>query len=195
MLWYVRFYNYTRIKCKLTQPITTPHFVRGDKVSVVTTNLFLRGQSNMQLKDRQLGPFIVEEQIGKHSYILKLPTTIRLHPVFHVNNLRPSSAAPLRRVVPVIVPKGDDDEFDVSHISDVCIKSLPRRRGKYLLFMTHFSDDDIPHVWHRLNEVHRTTLQGFLETPQWHKFAKTQAYIDFMHAYLARILESQYLLR
>jgi hypothetical protein len=65
------------------------------------------------------------------------------------------------------VPEGDDEEFDVSDISDVCIKSPPGRRGKYLLFMTHFSDDDIPAVWHRLNEVHRTTeLQDFLETPQ-----------------------------
>jgi hypothetical protein len=43
-----------------------------------------------------------------------------------------------------------------------------------------------------LNEVHRTTaLQAFLETPQWLKFAKTQAYIDFMHAHPARIPESQ----
>jgi hypothetical protein len=91
----------------------------------------------------------------------------------------------------VIVHEGDDEEFDVSHIFAVCIKSLPGRRGKYLLFMTHFRDDDIPHVWHRLNEVHRTTtLQDFLETPQWHKFAKTHAYIDFMHAHPARIPES-----
>jgi hypothetical protein len=58
--------------------------------------------------------------------------------------------------------------------------------------MTHFRDDDIPPIWHRLNEVHRTTaLQDFLETPQWHKFAKTQACIDFMHAHPARIPESQ----
>jgi hypothetical protein len=48
--------------------------------------------------------------------------------------------------VPVTALEGDDEEFDVSHISAVCIKSLPRRRDKYLLFMTHFSDDDIPHV-------------------------------------------------
>jgi hypothetical protein len=161
-------------------------------VSVVTANFFLRGQPNRKLRDRQLGPFPVEEQIGKHIYRLKLPTTIRLHLVFHVNNLRPCSTAPLRLVVPVIVHGGDDEEFDVSHISVVCIKSPPGRRGKYVLFMTHFSDNDIPPVWHRLNEVHRTTaLQDFLETPQWHKFAKTQAYIDFMHAYPARIPESQ----
>jgi hypothetical protein len=175
-----------------TQPSTSPHFAKGDKVSVVTANLFLRGQPNRKLRDKQLGPFSVEDQIGKHSYRLKLPATVRLHPVFHVNNLRPCSTAPLRLAVPVTVLEGDDEEFDVSHISAVCIKSLHGRRGKYLLFMTHFNDDDIPPVWHRLNEVHRTTaLQEFLETPQWHNVAKTQAYIDFMHAYPARIPESQ----
>jgi hypothetical protein len=173
-------------------PSTTPHFARGDKVSVVTTNLFLRGQPNRKLRDRQLGPFSVEEQIGKHGFRLKLPATVRLHHVFHVNNLRPCSTAPLRPAVPVTLHEGDDEELDVSHISVVCIKSLRGRRGKCLLFMTHFTDDDILHVWHRSNEVHRTTaLQEFLETPQWHKFAKTQAYIDFMHAHPARIHESQ----
>jgi hypothetical protein len=174
------------------EPSTTPHFAKGDKVSVVTANLFLRGQLNRKLRDRLLGPFSVEEQIGKHIYRLKLPATVRLHHVFHVNNLRPCSTAPLRPAIPVTVPEGADEDFDVSHISDVCIKSLLGRRGKYLLFMTHFSDDDIPRVLHRLNEVHRTTaLQNFLETPQWHKFAKTKTYIDFMHAYPARIPQSQ----
>jgi hypothetical protein len=174
-----------------TEPSTAPHFARGDKVLVVTTNLFLRGQPNRKVGDKQLGPFTVEEQIGKHIYRLKLPTKVRLHNVFHVNNLRPCSTSPLRPAVPVIVLEGDDEEFDVSHISVVCIKSLHGRRSKYLLFMTHFTDDEIPQVCHRLNEVHRTTtLHDFLETPQWHKFAKTHVYIDFMHAYLARIPES-----
>jgi hypothetical protein len=88
--------------------------------------------------------------------------------------------------------EGDDEEFDVSHISIVFFKTLPGRRGKYLLFMPHFRDDDIPHVWRRLNEVHQAmALQYFLETSLWHKFAKTRAYIDFMHAHPARIPESQ----
>jgi hypothetical protein len=173
------------------EPSTTPHFARGDKVSVVTANRFLRGKPNRKLRDKQLGRFTIEEQIGKQSYRLKLPAIVRLHSVFHVNNLQPCSIAPLRPVVPVTFPEGDDEEFDVSHIFVVCIKSLPGRRGRYLLFMTQFNDDDIPHVWHRLNEVHRTTtLRAFLETPQWHNFAMTQAYIDFMHAHPARIPES-----
>jgi hypothetical protein len=170
----------------------TPYFAKGDKVSFVTTNLFLRGQPNRKLRDRQLGPFTMELRIGKHSYKLKLPTLVRLHHVFHMNNLRPCSTAPLRPTVPVTVREGDDEEFNVSHIFVVCVKSLPGRRGKYLLFMTHFRDDDISCVWHRLNEAHRTTpLQDFLETPQWQKLAKTQAYLDFMHAHRARIPESQ----
>jgi hypothetical protein len=50
-----------------TKPSTAPHFAKGDKVSVVTTNRFLRGQPKRKLRDRQLGPFPVEEQIGKYS--------------------------------------------------------------------------------------------------------------------------------
>jgi hypothetical protein len=51
----------------------------------------------------------------------------------------------------------DDEEFGVPNISVACIKSLHGRRGKYLVFMTHFSDGDISPIWHRqLNEVHLT---------------------------------------
>jgi hypothetical protein len=96
-----------------TKPSTTPYVVTRDKVSIVTSSLFLREQPNMKLKDIELGPFTMEEQIGKHYYRLKLPATVRLHHVFHVNNLRPYYTAPLRPVVPVTVPEGDDEEFDV----------------------------------------------------------------------------------
>jgi hypothetical protein len=133
----------------------------------------------------------MDEHIGKHSYILKIQATKYLHHVFHVNNLRPCSTASLRPNVPVTILKGNDEEFSVSRI-----KSLLGRRGKYLLVMTHFSDADIPRVCHRLNDVHRTAaLQEFLKTPQWHKFAKTHAYIDFMHAHPAHIPESQLVLQ
>jgi hypothetical protein len=53
-----------------SEPSIAPHFVRGDKVIVVTEHVFLRGQPNRKLRDRQQGPFLVEEQIGKHGYIL-----------------------------------------------------------------------------------------------------------------------------
>jgi hypothetical protein len=110
-----------------SEPSTAPHFVREDKVIVVTKTLFLRGQLNRKLRDRQMGPFIFEEQIGKHSYEMKLRARVRLHPVFHVNSPRPCSTASLRLAVPVTTPKGNDDEFEVSHTSAMCIKSLHGR--------------------------------------------------------------------
>jgi hypothetical protein len=113
-----------------SEPSTAPHFVIGDNVNIVTNHLFLRGQANINLRDRQLGPFSEEERIGKLSYILKLLATVRLQPLLHVNNLRPCSMTSLLLVVPITVREGDDEEFDVSHISVVCINSLPGRRGK-----------------------------------------------------------------
>jgi hypothetical protein len=37
-----------------TLPPSAPHFVRGDKVTIVTKNLFLRGQPNRKLRDGHL---------------------------------------------------------------------------------------------------------------------------------------------
>jgi hypothetical protein len=88
---------------------TTPHFGKGDKVSLVTTNIFLRGHTNWKLKDTQLGTLSLEEQTGKHIYIMKFLARVRVHNVFHVNNLRPCSTAPLRPMVVVVVPEGDDE--------------------------------------------------------------------------------------
>jgi hypothetical protein len=165
-------------------------------VIVVTENFFMRGQPNRKLRDRQLGPFTCEEHIGKHIYSLKLLATHCLHQVFHVNNMGPCSTTCLRLVVPMATPQSDDDEFKVSHIFVVCIKSLHGRRGGDLLFITHFSDDDVSHVWHRLNEVHRTTtLHDFPEMPEWLAFSRTHTHIDFMHAHPMRILESPLLLQ
>jgi hypothetical protein len=65
--------------------------------------------------------------------------------LFHVNNL-PYSTISLRHAALVTTPSGDGDEFEVSHIYAMCIKSILGRRRKYLRFMTHFSDDNIPQV-------------------------------------------------
>jgi hypothetical protein len=52
--------NRDEIQARL-EPSTAPHFVQGDKMTVVTKYLFLRGQPNRKLCDRELGPFTLEE--------------------------------------------------------------------------------------------------------------------------------------
>jgi hypothetical protein len=40
--------------------------------------------------------------------------------------------------------EGDHEDYEVNYISDVKIDNLPRRRGPYLQFLTHFVSVDIP---------------------------------------------------
>jgi hypothetical protein len=115
-------------------PATEQHLYRGDKNTVVTKSLFLRGQPNMSMLDRQLGPFMIEENnIGQHSYILKLSPTLRSYHVFHINKLQPGYIVSLRHVALVTTLEDDNEDFDVSNIFAVCVKPLDSRRGKYML--------------------------------------------------------------
>lgn len=161
----------------------------GDKAMIITKRLFLRGQANTKLKDRHIGPFEIIEKIGEHSYRLKLPPAVRLHPVFHINNLRPCETAPLRPTQPIVTGSGDDDdEFQVERITAVKIGTPPGRRGKYLMFLTYFADATIAPIWHILNDVKRTeALQLFMETPEYTTFAESEEYVKFMHEFPTRI--------
>jgi hypothetical protein len=84
-----------------------------------------------------------------------------------------------------------DDEFNISQVYVACIKPLDGRRGKYVLLMAHFSDDDIPPVSHRLNKAHHAkVLHDLSETPHpWRAFTQNEADIGSMYAYLARFRE------
>jgi hypothetical protein len=70
--------------------------------------------------------------------------------MFHVNTLRPYATAMLWPFVHVTTPR-DDDEYAVDQIFVVEIDNVLWRRGKYMLLYTHFKDEQIPRVWHRLN--------------------------------------------
>jgi hypothetical protein len=87
----------------------------------------------------------------------------------------------------------DDDEYDLGRISAVKIDTVPRRLGEYMLFCTHFKDEKIPLVGHRLNEVQRTSaFQYFLDSPNWLDFACRQKHMDFMRtSHPARLPHSQ----
>ena len=59
----------------------------GDLVLLSTTNLKMPAYTRRKFVPRWLGPFVVEEAPGV-SYRLKLPPTIKVHPVFHVSLLK-----------------------------------------------------------------------------------------------------------
>ena len=64
-------------------------FRKGDKVMLKSQNIRTRRPSK-KLDDKFLGPFEVDEPVGKQSYRLVLPEKYgRIHPVFHVSLLEP----------------------------------------------------------------------------------------------------------
>jgi hypothetical protein len=64
-------------------------FKVGDKVRLSTVNLNLPSTMSRKLAAKFAGPLTVEEVISPVTYKLKLPPTIKVHPVFHVSLLQP----------------------------------------------------------------------------------------------------------
>jgi hypothetical protein len=93
--------------------------------------MFLRCQLYRKLMDGQLGPCVVLKTSGANIYKLGLPSSVHLHYVFHLNNLRPCPSARLPHYELVSTPENDDDEYGLDHISVVKIVTVLGRRGKY----------------------------------------------------------------
>jgi hypothetical protein len=62
-------------------------FKEGDQVWLDSRNL--KTIYHKKMKPRREGPFIITEALGPVTYRLKLPTTWRIHNVFHATLLRP----------------------------------------------------------------------------------------------------------
>jgi hypothetical protein len=60
----------------------------GDLVLLSTAHLKLPQSLTPKFKPRFIGPYRIEKQISPVSYLLKLPATLRIHPVFHVSLFR-----------------------------------------------------------------------------------------------------------
>jgi hypothetical protein len=61
-----------------------------------------------------------------------------------------------------------------------------------MLLYSHFEDEQILHVKHRLNEVMRTiALKHFLDSRDWLQFVRRQEHLEFMKiAHLRRLPHS-----
>ena len=90
----------------------------GDRVLLSTANMPVPRNLTRKLSRLYAGPFTVEKVVSDNAYRLKLPESVRMHPVFNVSQLRPyidpSEKFPGRTVEPsppVVV--GDEEEWGV----------------------------------------------------------------------------------
>jgi len=95
----------------------------GDKVLLSTRDLQLKHRAP-KLDPKFIGPYEVKKRVGKVSYELALPDSMRIHPVFHISKLRKHKDGcdewPDRidesRPAPEIVD--DEEEFEIDAILD-----------------------------------------------------------------------------
>ena len=94
-------------------------FEVGDKVWLLTTNIKTR-RPTKKLDNKKAGPFPIKEKISSHAYRLKLPSTMKIHNVFHIELLTPVTEDSdfnrrQLRPAPVITEEGEE-QWEVDHV-------------------------------------------------------------------------------
>jgi hypothetical protein len=109
----------------------------GDRIWLSTKNLKKKGRSE-KLLPRFIGPYTIIERINDVAYKIDLPSSLRIHNVFHVSLLKPyidgSEAFPNRqqkiRPPPTDLNEEGDELWEVEAIVDKRIKKVGRGRRK-----------------------------------------------------------------
>lgn len=122
-----------------------PEYAIGDKVWLSTSNLRLT-RASQKLTERWLGPYEITELMGPNAVKLRLPSSMRIHPVVNVSRLKPYKdrlpGQSTFRPGPVLVTEDRDDEYEVDYIVD------SRYKGRCLEFLVHWKGyDETDQTW------------------------------------------------
>lgn len=120
-----------------------------------------------KFKQRFVGPFRVEERIGRNAYLLKLPSTWKQHPVFHIARLKPwLSGDRVRKNIPGHQPgplRRAEDTYEVEKILDTRISNGKRQ---YLVLWKGYPRYDATWEPEENLEGSRRLVQDFEQNPQ-----------------------------
>ena len=87
-------------------------YTLGDKVMLSTQNLKLLNQpTSKKFRSRFIGPYEITKKISSQAYQLKLPGSMKVHPVFHVSLLKPYFSAHPDADVPDDIPAANEQRY------------------------------------------------------------------------------------
>ena len=170
----------------------------GDKVSISTEGIELKGQPSGAFWQRYIGPFKIVEKLSPLVYRLSLPAAMkRIHPVIHISKLRKwrdDRDYPERCVSEAEAAEHADiarGELRVKEILGYGIGEHPKyKTGSALVFHVHWEGHDDPgsHTWEPYAAVKGLQqLDDLLATSQWKRFVRSQAYRQFAKEFPARV--------
>ena len=108
-----------------------PAYRVGQKVWLSAKDLPLRVESR-KLAPRFLGPFPIQRIISPTAIRLQLPTSMRVHPTFHVSKVKPFHESPL---VPALPPPPPPRIVDGGPVYSVRRLLRSRRRGRGIQYL------------------------------------------------------------
>jgi len=132
-----------------------PKFEIGDKVLLDATN-YPSIRPSRKLSERRYGPFKITEKLSDLTYRLKLPANWKIHPVFHVDQLRKYQEDPENPNFPEPTPElvEGKEEYEVEKILDAQDRYVQGTRKKALHFLVKWKGyHEKDNTWEPLENV------------------------------------------
>ena len=122
--------------------VPAPVYRTGQQVMLRAKDLHLQ-VSSQKLAPRYVGPFPVEAVVNPSSVRLTLPSSMKIHPVFHVSQLKPVSVSSLSPSVPAPPPPRVLDSGDPVWTVREIMKVRRQGRGfQYLVDWEGYGPED-----------------------------------------------------
>ena len=119
-----------------------PAYAVGDQVWLSTENLRLL-RASWKLSERWLGPYSITKLVGTNAIELRLPRSMRIHPVVNISRVKPYRnhlpGQPVTAPGPSNVMEDRDEEYEVESIMDSHYKG---QRLEYLVHWKGWSNSD-----------------------------------------------------
>ena len=151
--------QYRQVEYANSSRLTAHRLLPGDKVWLSSKHITTKRPSR-KLDHKRLGPFEIINSVVTLAYNLRLPPTMKIHPVFHVSLLKTAANDPIPGQhidppSPVIV-----DGEEIWEVEEILDSRLHYRRGQYKVKWVGFEEpswqpaSDLENAPDRVNTFH-----------------------------------------
>ena len=134
----------------------TPDYKVGQQVWLSTDNLHMLNRASKKLTEKWISPYEVT-QVTPNAVKLKLPKTLRIHPVVNISHVKPYlgplPSQPMSRPGPIQVSKEHNEEYKVDYI---VASHIYRHQLQYLVHWKGYEEHE--HTWEPASNVKNAPL-------------------------------------
>ena len=150
----------------------------GDQVYIDTKNITTT-RPMKKLDHKRIGPFKIIKKLSSHAYKLELPTSMKIHPTFHISKLTPRSVIGLEDIDNRVLPQpppiivDSNEEYEVDQILD---SRIFRNKLQYKIKWKGYEDPS-EDTW----EAKENLKNAILLTNQFHQEYPNKPSITSLH--------------